>query len=101
MRRAKENKLERQLPRQEPVVTLNRVIDAAQRHTPCEAMGCEEPVERVPGPVELERVTKDSRQRSIVDDETLILCESVDEVRILHSKFPDLGKELDLQQRDG
>ena len=29
MRRAKENKLGRQLPRQEPVVTLNRVIDGA------------------------------------------------------------------------
>ncbi len=101
MRRAKKNKLGNQLPRQEPVVTLNRVIDVAQRHTPCEAMGCKEPVERVPGPVERERVTKDSRQRSIVDDETLILCESVDEVRIFDPKFPDLGKELDLQQRDG
>ena len=55
MRRAKKNKLGNQLPRQEPVVTLNRVIDAAQRHTPCEAMGYEEPVrqERVIGTKQL------------------------------------------------
>lgn len=71
-------------------------IEREERDSPRRAVGGQQPIERIPCPVERERMTDERHEGSLIDDESRIRLQRIRELGVLDRQPADLGQKGDL-----
>lgn len=89
------------LSRKKRMVKPDRPIEGTQRQPPNGAVGGKKPVEGVTRPCQLDGVTRQRKERNLVDQETRILGEGLCKLRVADFDAAHFGEKLDFEKSNG